>query len=72
VSAFEIIGEVCTLDSGLIRGWRWIVSSTYRRKIAERWRSNRLRVLGGALETVLFMAAEAVAFWYLVSWIVRL
>jgi hypothetical protein len=41
MSLFEIIGEICTFDSVLVRGWRWLFSARYRQML----RANRMSTL---------------------------
>jgi len=69
----EIVGEVSTFDSALVRGWRWLLSPSYRSKVGAQCRTRRRWVVAvGVFETVLMMAAEVVAIVFLVAWFIRL
>ena len=69
----EFIGEMCTLDSAYIRGWRWLFSARYREEIRIRCTQRRiLLVVAGILETILLMLAEVVALVFIVRWLLSL
>ena len=69
----EFIGELCTLDSAYIRGWRWLFSARYRNEIRNRCAAGRtLLVVAGILETVLLMLAEVVALVFILRWVLGL
>ena len=69
----ELIGELCTLDSAYIRGWRWLFSSRYREEIRIRCTEGRtLLVVAGILETILLTLAEVVALVFIVRWLLSL
>ena len=69
----EFIGELCTVDSAFIRGWRWLFSARYREDIRTRCSEGRtLLVIAGILETVLLMLAEIVALVFIVRWLLSL
>jgi hypothetical protein len=67
------IGELCTVDSAFIRGWRWLFSARYREGIRVRCSEGRtLLVIAGILETILLMFAEVVALVFIVRWLLSL
>ncbi len=73
MNPLEIIGELCTLDSAFIRGWRWSFSGRYREAIRLRCAQQRpLFVVAGVLETVVLMFAEIVALVFIVRWVFTL
>jgi hypothetical protein len=70
---FEFIGELCTLDSAYIRGWRWLFSARYREEIRIPCTAGRtLLVVAGILETILLMLAEVVALLFIGRWLLSL
>jgi hypothetical protein len=70
MDAFEFIGELCTLDSALVRGWRWLFSARYREGVRSRCIGKRaFSVVAGVLETILMMVAEVVALVLILRWI---
>jgi len=69
----EFIGELCTMDSAYIRGWRWLFSARYREEIRNRCSGGRtLLVVAGILETILLMLAEVVAIVFIIRWLLSL
>ena len=73
MSPLEFIGELFTLDSAFIRGWRWLASARYREEVRIRISQHRTLLLAaGALETMILMLAEVVALVFIVAWLVRL
>ena len=69
----EFVGELCTLDSAFIRGWRWLFSPRYREEIRMRCtRGRTLLVVAGILETIVLTLAEVVAIVFIVRWLVNL
>jgi hypothetical protein len=69
----EFIGELCTVDSAFIRGWRWLFSARYREDVRIRCSEERtLLVIAGILETILLMLAEIVALVFIVRWLLNL
>jgi len=69
----EIFGEICTMDSVFIRGWRWLFSARYRATVRAKCGARRgLLAVAGVLETLLLMAAEIVAVLFLVRWLATL
>jgi len=72
VNPLEFIGELCTLDSALIRGWRCLFSATYRASIRTSCKEHHpLLIIAAVIETALFMVAEIVAVILLVRWALR-
>jgi hypothetical protein len=66
----EFIGELCTLDSAYIRGWRWLFSAAYRQQIRTRLvQGHKLIIVAGILETIVLMLAEIVALVFIVRWL---
>ena len=59
MGVFEIVGEICTIDSWYFKGWRFLFSSRYRRQA-----NLELQALGpvkaslAVLWTMLHMALE--------------
>lgn len=73
MNLFEVIGELCSLDSAFIRGWRWLFSARYRETVRANCGAQRpLFVVAGVLETLLLMAVEIVAIVFLVRWLFEL
>jgi hypothetical protein len=69
----EFIGELCTLDSAFIRGWRWLFSARYREEIRIRFaQGSKVLVVAGVLETILLMLAEVVVLVFIVRWLLSL
>jgi hypothetical protein len=69
----EFIGELCTVDSAFIRGWRWLFSARYREVVRIRCSEGRTPlVIAGILETILLMLAEIVALVFIVRWLLNL
>ena len=69
----EMIGELCTLDSVFIRGWRWLLSARYRKEIRIRCANGRaFFVVAGVAETVALMLAEVLALFFIVRWLCAL
>jgi hypothetical protein len=70
---FEIIGELCTLDSAYIRGWRWLLSARYRDEVRfQCTKHRRVIVIAAVLETMVLMLAEVVALVFIIRWLVGL
>jgi hypothetical protein len=69
----EIIGEICSLDSAYIRGWRWLFSGEYREEVRiTRYEHPPLVFVAGVLLTVIIMIAEIVAVVLLIRWLLGL
>jgi hypothetical protein len=69
----EMIGEICTLDSAYIRGWRWLLSARYREKVrATRAQHPPLTFLAGVLWTLILMLTEIIALVFIFRWLSRL
>lgn len=70
MNILEILGECCTIDSPLWRGWRWLFSSKYRGDVRVLCRRRHpVRVALGVAETAVMMMAEVVALVYLCRWL---
>ena len=73
MNPIEIIGEICTVESAFIRGWRWLFSPSYRQEVRTRCKEiNPLFFAVGVFEVLILMVAEIVAVVYLVRWMVTL
>ena len=73
MSPFEFIGELCTLDSVYVRGWRWLMSARYREEVRIRCTEHRpLSVVAAVVETLLLMLAEVVAIVFIIRWLLSL
>jgi hypothetical protein len=71
MNVVEIIGELYTVDSAFLRGWRWLLSSRYRASIRARCaKRHSLVIIAGVAESVFLMAAEVVALGCLVVWLI--
>jgi hypothetical protein len=69
----EVIGELSTLDSAYIRGWRWLLSARYREQVRITRHEHRpLVFVAGVLLTLLLMLAEVVAVVFVVRWLLGL
>ncbi len=73
MSPFEFIGELCTLDSAFVRGWRWLISARYREEVRIRCTGHRrLSLVAGVVETLILMLAEVVAVVFVIRWLLSL
>jgi hypothetical protein len=73
MNPIEIVGEIFTVDSAFIRGWRWLFSPSYRQLVRARRKEHRpLLFAAGVFETVILMVAEILAVVFLVQWVVTL
>ena len=69
----EFIGELCTLDSAYIRGWRWLFSARYREEVRIiRYEHPPLLFVAGVLLTMILMLAEIVAVFFVIRWLLGL
>jgi len=67
------IGELCTLDSAYIRGWRWLFSARYREEVRIiRYEHPPLVFVAGVLLTMILMLAEVVAVAFVIRWLLGL
>lgn len=70
MNPIAFLGELFTIDSAYVRGWRWLFSPNYRRALrVEIAGRSRFRIAAGVLETLLLMTAEIVAIVYLICWL---
>ena len=70
MNVIELLGECCTFDSALIRGWRWLFSARFREATRVRCQGQHwARVAVGVVETLLLMLAEVVAVVFLARWL---
>ena len=68
MNILEIIGELCTIDSYFVKGWRYLFSSSYRQEVHRHWRVHGfLRSAPGILYALLLMVAEIVFLIYVIS-----
>lgn len=68
---FEIIGELCTIDSCLLKGWRYLFSASYRDQVHQYWRAEGFfRAAPGIFYALLFMVAEVLLLFYLIRAVV--
>jgi hypothetical protein len=64
---FELLGELCTVDSYFFKGWRYLFSTSYRGEAHRHWRSEGfLKSAPRILYALLLMAAEVVLILYLI------
>lgn len=64
---FEIVGELCTIDSYFFKGWRYLLSASYRDEAHRHWRAEGfLKSAPGILYALLFMVAEVLLLFYLI------
>jgi hypothetical protein len=69
----EFIGELSTLDSAYIRGWRWLFSARYREEVRIiRHEHAWLAFVAGFLLTMILMLAELVAVVFVIRWLLGL
>ena len=71
MGVFEIIGELCTIDSYFFKGWRYLFSSSYRGEAHRHWRMKGfLRSSPGIFYSALLMTAEVLLVFYLIRSVV--
>ena len=64
---FEVIGELCTIYSCLLKGWRYVFSTSYRNEAHRHWRAEGFfRSAPGICYALLLMIAEVLLLFYVI------
>ena len=71
MGVFEIIGELCTIDSCLLKGWRYLFSASYREQVHQYWRAKGFfRSAPRIFYALFFMVGEVLLVLYLIRAVV--